>query len=182
MTAASLPAPLAAAGIAGARDLDVRPVIERGGDPFQLILRTVQALGEREALHLIVGFEPAPLYGVLAAAGLAAHTERRPDAWHVFFYRDPKAPPPGPPPGAERAPLRPPVEMDVRDLEPPGPMIAILEKLADLGAGARLRVRHRREPLPLYDKLAALGFAARAERLRDGDYLIDIAPAWAFEK
>jgi uncharacterized protein (DUF2249 family) len=181
MPTAAVPASLVAAGVKTARELDVRPVLARGGDPFHLIMKTVQSLGPDEALHLVVGFEPVPLYGVLRAAGYAAETEREGEAYHVYFYRDPSTPPPAAV-GAERVPLQPPVEMDVRDLEPPGPMLAILEKLTELGAGAQIHVRHHREPVLLYDKLALRGFAARAEKQPAGDYIVRIAPAWAFEE
>ncbi len=66
-------------------------------------------------------------------------------------------------------------------LEPPQPMIRILEKLTQLGPGAQLTVRHHREPVLLYDKLAARGYAARCEAKGDGSFLIRIAPNWAFE-
>jgi hypothetical protein len=81
-----------------------------------------------------------------------------------------------------RVPLQPLVEMDVRGMEPPGPMVAILEKLVELGPGARLRVQHHREPIFLYEKLRARGYAARTERRGERDYLVHIAPEWAFRE
>lgn len=78
------------------------------------------------------------------------------------------------------APLQPPVDLDVRGLEPPQPMVRILEKLAELGPGARLRVRHHREPVFLYEKLRQRGYAARTEKQGEGLYLVHIAPEWAF--
>jgi uncharacterized protein (DUF2249 family) len=79
----------------------------------------------------------------------------------------------------EHPALQPPVELDVRGMEPPRPMVAILEKLAELGPGARLRVHHHRDPILLYDQLQRRGYAARTERLGEGHYLVHIAPAWA---
>ncbi len=79
-------------------------------------------------------------------------------------------------------PLLPPVELDVRGLEPPRPLVAILEKLAELGPGARLRVHHHRDPVLLHEKLRPRGFAARTERRGAGDYLVHIAPEWAFSR
>lgn len=175
-----LPAPVAAAGVATERELDVRPILAKGGDPFGLIMKATAELGEAEALHLVVGFEPAPLYVIMRQTGRLAHTEQRAGAYHVWFFKDPSAQPEAPA-GAERVPLKPPVELDVRGLEPPAPMVTILEKLAELGAGAQLTVRHHREPVLLYDKLKLRGYAARAHKRDDGDYLIHIAPAWAFE-
>jgi uncharacterized protein (DUF2249 family) len=164
-----IPGPVAARGVERERMLDVRSVLAKGGDPFSLIMKATQALGANEALHLVVGFEPAPLYSVMRATGRLAHTEQRAGVFHVWFWKDPDAKEEGP------------VELDVRELEPPGPMVAILEKLAALGAGAQLRVRHHREPVLLYDKLELRGYAARVERRKEGDYLILIAPAWALE-
>jgi uncharacterized protein (DUF2249 family) len=163
------------------RELDVRPVLDRGGDPFTLILRTVSALADDEALHLVVGFEPVPLYTVMSQLGRASHTEQSDGAYHVWFYRDDAASPAPPSPPPEAAPLRPPVEIDVRGLEPPQPMVRILEALVELGPGAQLLVRHHREPVLLYDKLQARGYTARCTRRGEGDYLIHIAPPSAFE-
>lgn len=176
---APLPRPVSAAGTQGACDLDVRPILAKGGDPFAVIVQTVGRLRDAEALHLIVGFEPTPLYAVMANLGRAAYTEERDGDWHVWFYRDAAAARAVPDPAA-RVPLQPPVDLDVRGLEPPAPMVTILERLAELGAGAQLRVRHHREPVLLYDKLELRGYAARCEKRGEGDYLIHIAPKWAF--
>lgn len=44
-------------------------------------------------------------------------------------------------------------------LPPPEPLERVLDALADLPAGDRLLVRHRREPFPLYDILRRMGYA-----------------------
>jgi uncharacterized protein (DUF2249 family) len=161
--------------------LDVRSVLASGGDPFTLIMRQARELAEDEALHLVVGFEPAPLYAVMRGMGRAAHTEESSGTYHVWFYRDGAAEPERPAAGGAPAKLLPPVEMDVRGLEPPQPMVQILQKLVDLGPGAQLLVRHHREPVLLYDKLALRGYSARCTKRDDGDYIIHIAPAAALE-
>ncbi len=176
----ALPKQVTDAGTTREKVLDVRPVLEKGGDPFTLILRTAQKLADDEALHLVVGFEPAPLYEVMKTFGREAHTEHEGEVVHVWFFT-----PPGHKPeqaiAAERAPLKEPVELDVRGLEPPGPLMAILEKLVELGPGAQLLVRHHREPVLLYEKLRLRGYDARAEKLSDGEYRIRVAPVWAFQ-
>lgn len=177
----TLPAPLVAAGARGATTLDVRPVLAAGGDPFALILKTVSALEPDVALHLVVSFEPVPLYAVLAGMGRLAHTERHGDDYQVWFYTSASATPEqAAPVGDGHEPLQPPVELDVRELEPPQPMIAILQKLVDLGPGAQLRVRHHREPVMLYDKLALRGYGVTCSPQPEGDFLVHIAPAWTF--
>ena len=49
------------------------------------------------------------------------------------------------------------IPMDVSELEPPEPMEQILARLQQLQAGQLLRVRHRREPFPLYPMLEQAG-------------------------
>jgi len=49
-------------------------------------------------------------------------------------------------------------DLDVRALEPPEPLERVLDALADLPVGDRLRVRLRREPFPLYDLLRRMGY------------------------
>jgi uncharacterized protein (DUF2249 family) len=168
---------------ASVRELDVRPILAKGGDPFSLILKTVQSLAAGEALHLVAPFEPVPLYAVLRSMGYASRHEERDGVHHVWFHRDGGGGMPAEPvAGDDEAPLQPAVELDVRGLEPPAPMMTILEKLVELGPGAQLLVRHHREPVLLYEKLQLRGYAARAKKVCDGDWIVHIAPAHAFEE
>ncbi len=187
----TIPDPLRDAGIRRSRELDVRPILARGEDPFHVIRQAVDGLGEGEAVELIVHFEPRPLYTVLGARGFAHHSEERDGVWHVFFYPAPAGwtPPAtateggetcgGGCPGTTHPPLQDPVEMDVRGLEPPEPMMRILEKLAELGPGAQLIVRHHREPVLLYDKLHERGYRAVTTKRGEGDYVVHILPEYA---
>jgi len=50
------------------------------------------------------------------------------------------------------------IPIDVSELEPPEPMEQILARLQQLQAGQLLRVRHRREPFPLYPMLEEAGY------------------------
>ena len=50
------------------------------------------------------------------------------------------------------------IPIDVSELEPPEPMEQILGRLRQLQAGQLLRVRHRREPFPLYPMLEQAGY------------------------
>lgn len=64
-------------------------------------------------------------------------------------------------------------QVDVSLLEPPEPLERILDALIDLPNGDWLRVRHRREPFPLYSLLQRNGYRWRAERSGDAvDILI----------
>jgi uncharacterized protein (DUF2249 family) len=153
------------AGFAAERHLDVREDIERGAEPFQRIMAMVGELGPDEALVLHVPFEPLPLYKALGARGFTHRAEHRaPGDWWVWFYR--QAPAAGAAPAAPPASGgRPPAHgeegvnrLDVRGIEPPWPMVQILEALERLAPGDRLEVLHDRRPLFLYPQLDERGF------------------------
>jgi uncharacterized protein (DUF2249 family) len=55
------------------RTLDVRDI---DGEPFGEIMAALDALPEDDRLVLIAGFEPVPLYDVLADRGFSHDTER----------------------------------------------------------------------------------------------------------
>jgi uncharacterized protein (DUF2249 family) len=61
--------------------------------------------------------------------------------------------------------------LDVRALAPPEPLERVLDALADLPAGGRIWVLHRREPFPLYDLLRTMGYSWRT---RGGDDRFEI--------
>ena len=64
--------------------------------------------------------------------------------------------------------------LDVSGLEPPQPMVAILEKLSELGPGDTLEVSHHREPVPLYPHLEEAGFAHEIEKLGENSFRLRI--------
>jgi uncharacterized protein (DUF2249 family) len=138
----------------GARvDLDVRDDIRRGREPFARIMAAVKALGAGQALVLRAPFEPVPLYDVLGKRGLAHWTERSAaDDWSVWFYR----------------PERRPRVIDVRGLEPPQPMVLVLEELERLRPGDRLEVIHDRRPMLLYPLLEQRGCAHETDEPEPG--------------
>jgi len=75
-------------------------LLERGEEPFRVIIAAAADVPERGGLRLRVSFEPAPLYAILARRGFS-HTSRQlgPDDWEVVFARaipnDPPAEPSG---------------------------------------------------------------------------------------
>ncbi|MBI4659331.1 MAG: DUF2249 domain-containing protein [Verrucomicrobia bacterium] len=152
--------------------LDVREDIRMGREPFTRIMRTVDGLRSGEALLLIVPFEPYPLYSVMAREGFS-HESRRTGTgtWEVLFQRvavdrvtgQSPAPHPGPEPKV--------VELDARGLEPPQPMVAILEALASLPEDAELKARTDRRPVHLYAQLEERGFAGETSKQKDGSYV-----------
>ncbi len=150
--------------------LDVREDINRGQEPLARIMATVKALAPEQALVLRAPFEPVPLLAALGKRGFAHWSEQSaPDDWTVWFYREPSAS--AEPVAGVRAAAAVdgdvPV-LDVRGLEPPEPMVQILERLDTLRPGQRLVVLHARRPMLLYPQLEERGFLHETEEVEPG--------------
>jgi len=162
--------------------LDVREDIRNGREPFAKILQTVAGLKDNEQLRLLAPFEPAPLYAVLAQRGYSHQSKPTPAGdFEVLFTRgsadpanlEPTSALSQPPPSSQpRACTGTPViEVDARGLEPPQPLVKILEALATLPEGARLRARTDRRPMHLYAQLEERGFLGESEEQKDGSFV-----------
>ena len=66
------------------------------------------------------------------------------------------------------------VEVDARGLEPPQPLVVILEALAVLPEGAELRARTDRRPMHLYGQIEQRGFIGQTEEQLDGGFITSI--------
>jgi uncharacterized protein (DUF2249 family) len=64
--------------------------------------------------------------------------------------------------------------VDVRGLEPPQPLVVILEALARLPESAELRALTDRRPMHLYDQLKARGFTGETKEQNDGSFVTTI--------
>jgi len=158
--------------------LDVREDIRRGQEPFARIMAAVKALGPEQALVLRAPFEPVPLLAALGKRGFSHWAEQSaPDDWTVWFYREPSATveADGGTSAAAAAGADPGV-LDVRGLEPPEPMVQILERLDTLRPGQRLVVLHERRPMLLYPQLDERGFLHETEEPGPGLVRIVIHP------
>lgn len=141
------------------RELDVRPMLRAGEEPFQPIMDAVGALAPGESLRLLAPFRPVPLFSVMANRGYAA-SDRPLDGgdWEVLF--SPVAgmqADAGLATGSSPSALSwgdPIEELDLVDLEPPEPMVRILEALEDLKPGDVLFALLAREPVFLFPELA----------------------------
>jgi uncharacterized protein (DUF2249 family) len=159
--------------------LDVREDIRRGREPFSRIMQAVACLNGDEDLLLLAPFEPVPLFGVLALQGFAHQAKPLANGdFEVRFSREPLPPAPGPAvaPTAGSNPgkactVMPVVEVDARGLEPPQPLVKILEALATLPEGARLRAHTERRPMHLYAQLEERGFVGETEEQKDGTFV-----------
>jgi uncharacterized protein (DUF2249 family) len=169
--------------------LDVREDIRAGREPLARILAAVEGLPPNGALILRAPFEPVPLYRVLGRRGFAHWAERlAADDWAVWFFRDAEgaaATPGAAGPAANLAPTTSPasadatVRVDVRGLEPPLPMMRVLEAVEALAPGQRLEVWHDRRPVFLYPQLEARGCRHATDEPEPGVVRILVRPGGA---
>jgi uncharacterized protein (DUF2249 family) len=155
-------------------ELDVRPVLKAGGEPFAAIMETIGKLAPGQGLRLLATFKPTPLFAVLGSKGYA-HEEKELGGgdWQVLFRPTGEAPtgasplPAAAPADASAwpAPVR---EMDNRDLDPPEPMVKILAATEAMQQGEVLAALLGREPIFLFPELAKRGHAWRGGFEPDG--------------
>lgn len=153
-------------------DVDVRPTLRAGGEPFAEIMAAVNALAPGQGLRLVATFKPVPLFSVLGSKGYT-HEEREigHGDWEVLFSpagapsgaTEPAAP--ADDEGAWPAPAR---EMDNRDLDPPEPMVRILAAIEEMEPGQVLGALLCREPMFLLPELAKRGHSWRGAFEPDG--------------
>lgn len=139
-------------------DLDVREALRRGNEPFAAIMSAARALAPDAVLRVRAIFDPVPLYAVFAKKGFAHATERLgPEDYRVWFHREGSAPVMS----TSRADVAEDddvVIVDVRDLEPPEPMMRTFEALQRLPRGKTLVQLNVRVPQFLLPKLKERGF------------------------
>lgn len=161
-------------------DLDVRPILRDGGEPFGAIMEAVAGLAPGQSLRLLAPFKPAPLFGVLGARGFEPSArEIGGGDWEVLFTPQAAATSPhndngagnGTGAGDERWP-EPSIELDNRDLDPPEPMVRTLEVLERMAPGETLAAILPREPIFLLKELETRGHRWRGATTADGSYRI----------
>lgn len=140
-------------------DVDVRPILRSGGEPFSVIMAALDQLAPGQGLRLYATFRPVPLFAVMADKGFA-HSERELDGgeWEVLF--EPVTAPAASPPQAHSFDEwpEPKTKLDNRDLDPPEPMVRILAAAEKLAPGETLSALLRREPVFLFPQLEKRGF------------------------
>ncbi len=158
--------------------LDVRPNIEAGNDPFQVIMAAMKELPESSILKIINSFEPIPLINVLKGKGYLSQVER-PEEGVVYTYFK----------KGEKVEKMEEVEanpsdthdfesmvksyegrlktIDVRHLEMPEPMVTILSELEVLPTDHALFVHHKKMPKFLLPELQTRGYQYVEKRMND---------------
>jgi uncharacterized protein (DUF2249 family) len=157
-------------------DLDVRPILREGGEPFSVIMEAVGKLAPGQGLRLLATFKPVPLFHALGARGFESSAREIGNGdWEVIFTPagSPAAAAATPPAGKESVdaawpdPVR---EMDNRDLDPPEPMVRTLEGVEALAPGETVAVLLPREPVFLFEELHSRGHAWRGGFEPEGHY------------
>ena len=159
-------------------EMDVRPILEGGTDPFDAIMSKLKTMDERETLMIINTFEPIPLLNILKKKGYVYVTER-PEDGVVHTYLE-KAE--GETAGEKASEQKVEKidfeeiekkytgkmnEVDVRHLEMPMPMVTILEEVEKIGNGNALFVHHKRLPQYLLPELEERGYSWVSKEVDD---------------
>ena len=154
-------------------DLDARPMLRAGGEPFEKIMETVAALDPGEGLRLLTTFKPTPLLFVLESKGFVHEAkELEGGEWEVLFLPSKTAAADGdasavlPPDGSVWP--NPMQHLDNRDLDPPEPMVRILAAIEAMKGGEVLSALLCREPTYLLAELAKRGHRWRGAFESDG--------------
>lgn len=148
-------------------ELDVRPVLESGKDPLRLIIEKMNGLQPHEILCVLNSFEPTPLISLLANKGYESYVVFEGELCKTYFNAStessvPSVSLPEISDGWEerfnfyKNNL---VEIDVRQLAMPMPMVRVLETLATLPQGKALLVHHRKVPAFLLPELGDRKFS-----------------------
>lgn len=130
---------------------------------------------------LVNDHDPVPLYYQFEALFRGAFTWEYlvdgPTEFHVKITRLKESPfttPPAPPRRPAAAQPDRTDELDLRGLEPPEPMIQILNVLEASPAGASFRARTDRQPIHLFPELSARGAQHVSEPSSDGSWVTTI--------
>lgn len=69
-------------------EVDARPIIKAGAEPFETIMEAMAGLADDEVLVVLAPFEPVPLEGVLSSHGFVYEADQiGEDDWRVTFRR-----------------------------------------------------------------------------------------------
>ncbi|HEX5653791.1 MAG TPA: DUF2249 domain-containing protein [Chitinophagaceae bacterium] len=168
-------------------NLDVRPVLEAGEDPLQLILEKFRSLVPGQVLVITNSFEPVPLMKLVKKQGFESYADHIHDNLVLtYFYKADQGLEP-PIQAAEAGALGfdelmqqyqgKLLELDVRQLQMPLPMQKILEALDELPVGRALFVYHKRVPVFLLPELVDRKLDYRIKEIREGEvHLIIFKP------
>jgi TusA-related sulfurtransferase len=143
-------------------ELDVRPILRNGGEPFGAIMGAVAQLARGQRLKLYATFKPVPLFNVMASKGFASDASPLQDGdWMVIFTPvEQGSAATGEASAASPETWPDPAHyLDCTELDPPEPMVRILDTLETMAEGEVLFALLGREPIFLFPELKARGHA-----------------------
>jgi hypothetical protein len=175
-------------------ELDVRPILRSGGEPFGKIMAAVASTPLGGAIRLRATFRPTPLFAVLGKQGWQNWVEfGEGDDWIIWFYKDSSGAAPEQVPADELklARLRkdhPELQkrltteggmwlLDVRRMSPPEPLELTLSVLEKLPRGTTLIQINERVPQFLLPLLEERGLRHEIVRNDETEVRIRIEPA-----
>jgi uncharacterized protein (DUF2249 family) len=166
------------------RTLDVRAILNAGGEPLAEIMNAVAELESGQGLRLLTTFKPVPLFSMMQKKGYT-HYEKELGGgdWETVFKPDAHAAAAAPvtQPGAAAAKLgqddaggwpAPSRSLDNRGMMPPEPMVITLEAIENMAVGEVLEGWYDRDPLLLYPELQTRGHQARCEKRGPSEYRV----------
>lgn len=162
-------------------ELDVRPILDEGGDPLNTIMINVNKLTPNQALKIINTFEPTPVIIILEKRGFTAYTQILSDKEvHTYLYNtsgaeEIKADAKSDSTGFDEMLAKFENNLDivkVEKLEPPLPMMMVLEACDNLQAGKAVYVYHKRIPVFLLPELQDRNLDYRINEIEEGDVRI----------
>ena len=165
---------------------DVRPIIDNGADPLKEILGRFKTTEPGKILCIINNFVPTPLIHLLKQEKAeATFVETISDKeFNTYFLKKEKEEKSSSVTAEEKLILddaesfaticnkftkEQTKEIDVRELEMPGPMEKILSELQELPAGNALYINHKRVPVYLLEELADKNYQVHINNREDGN-------------
>jgi len=164
-------------------EVDVRPLLASGEDPLGPIIQKIKWLKPGQVLKIVNSFYPEPLILLLKKQGFDSYADQIDDyRVDAYFYRND---------GSResevwsrKSKITPAEEgwddifqkyqsnlqeLDVRHMEMPKPMIAILDALNELPIDTALLVYHKRIPVYLIPELTDRKFSYRIKEIKEGE-------------
>ena len=153
--------------------LDVREDIQRGREPFSRIMQAVASLGAGDDLVIIAPFEPTPLYAILAQRGFSHQAKALESGdWQIRFSHGAQQKDEAKTPSKSlRLSKVSEIKVDTRGLEPPEPLVKILEAVANLPDGVDLTALTDRRPMHLYAHLEERGLLSETKESAEGGFI-----------
>ena len=165
---------------------DVRPIIDNGADPLKEILGRFKTTEPGKILCIINNFVPTPLIHLLKQEKAeATFVETISDKeFNTYFLKKEKAASNSSTTAEEKLNMddaesfeevcnqftkEQTKEIDVRELEMPGPMEVILSELQVLPVGNALYINHKRVPVYLLEELADKNYEVHINNREEGN-------------